>query len=199
MFEIFEKQTHMNEPTTKERILSATTDLLHQKAMSDISIREIAAIAAVNIASINYYFSSKERLFSEALESITIHGHDEWVRANIDLENCRKDDLLKYVMFLHQSTVEHNTYARTRVLNLLASDELNVTNLKFFDTLYAIVKRLNARAPDRQLKIKVGLIFGSLSTLACSTREINAFLDTTMEDKAKLTQYVKSILKTLFP
>jgi hypothetical protein len=102
-------------------------------------------------------------------------------------------------MFLHQSTVEHNTYARTRVLNLLASAELNVTNLKIFDTLYVIVKKLNAGVPDKQLKIKVSLIFGSLSSLACSTREINAFLGTTMEDEAKLTQYVKGILQTLFP
>ena len=189
----------MNESTTRGRILSATMELLHRRAMPDISIREIASLADVNIASINYHFNSKETLFSEALERITILGHDEWVRCNIDLEKCKKDDLLKYVMFLHQSTVEHNTYARTRVLNLLASAELNVTNLKIFDTLYVIVKKLNAGVPDKQLKIKVSLIFGSLSSLACSTREINAFLGTTMEDEAKLTQYVKGILQTLFP
>lgn len=189
----------MREPATKDKILSVTIDLLHLKSMSDISIREIAALAEVNIASINYYFSSKESLFSEALERITIGGHDEWVRDNIDLVNCHKNDLLKYVMFLHQSTVEHSTYAKTRVLNLLARQELNITNLKIFDTLYAIVKRLNTRTSDKQLKIRVSLIFGSLSTLACSTREINAFLGTTMEEEAKLRQYVNSLLKTLFP
>jgi AcrR family transcriptional regulator len=85
----------MNESTTRGRILSATMELLHRRAMPDISIREIASLADVNIASINYHFNSKETLFSEALERITILGHDEWVRCNIDLEKCKKDHLLK--------------------------------------------------------------------------------------------------------
>jgi AcrR family transcriptional regulator len=189
----------MNEGNSKERVLSATIGLLQKKAMDEITIREIAVLAGVNVASINYYFGSKEILFTEALEKITIQGHDEWVKDNIDLGHCKKNDLLNYVTFLYSSSVQHKSFAKTRILNLLYSEDINRTNMKIYETLYAIVKGLKMQGTEAQLKVKVSLIFSSIANLACSTKEINAFMGASMEDETKLTQYVKSLLRILFP
>lgn len=57
------------EEKTKDSIIQATYELLKHKDMNSISIREIAAKANVNVATISYYFGGKAQLFSYLMES----------------------------------------------------------------------------------------------------------------------------------
>lgn len=51
------------EPTnTKDRILDAAERLFAERGFADTSLRRITAAAGANIASVNYYFQSKEAL-----------------------------------------------------------------------------------------------------------------------------------------
>lgn len=52
----------------KENILQVALGLFGQKGYEGTSVREIARAASVNLAMINYYFGSKERLFEEVVE-----------------------------------------------------------------------------------------------------------------------------------
>lgn len=56
------------EEKTKESIIEATFELLKHKDMNSISIREIAAQANVNVATISYYFGGKTQLFSYLMD-----------------------------------------------------------------------------------------------------------------------------------
>lgn len=51
--------------TKKELILDSALQLVASKNSFNITIREIAALANVNVAAINYYFKSKAQLFTE--------------------------------------------------------------------------------------------------------------------------------------
>ncbi|MBG08260.1 MAG: hypothetical protein CME68_05845 [Halobacteriovoraceae bacterium] len=53
---------------TKEKILTVTEALILNDGIEKVSIRSIAKQASVNIASINYYFSSKRDLLAEILK-----------------------------------------------------------------------------------------------------------------------------------
>ena len=57
---------------TKEKILKAARELFALKGLKGASVREIASLAEVNIASLNYHFSSKEKLFLQVIEEIYI-------------------------------------------------------------------------------------------------------------------------------
>ncbi|HHY78235.1 MAG TPA: TetR/AcrR family transcriptional regulator, partial [Clostridiales bacterium] len=48
---------------TKSRILQYAIDMVGSKG--DVTIRELTETAGVNVASINYYFGSKENLLKE--------------------------------------------------------------------------------------------------------------------------------------
>ena len=48
---------------TKEKIISAARSLFEQKGYDNTSVRDIATMADVNVALINYHFQSKENLF----------------------------------------------------------------------------------------------------------------------------------------
>ena len=53
---------------TKRRILDAAESLMGDKGFTSTSMRDIAAAAKVNLASINYHFGSKEALLASVLE-----------------------------------------------------------------------------------------------------------------------------------
>jgi AcrR family transcriptional regulator len=57
-----------NTPDARERIMNTVVGLLmEQKDMSKVTNRDIAALAGVNSALINYYYQSKENLLNQAV------------------------------------------------------------------------------------------------------------------------------------
>lgn len=54
--------------TTKGYILNATLELIKTEGVENVTLRKIAALADVNLALINYYFGSKDKLVNEALK-----------------------------------------------------------------------------------------------------------------------------------
>jgi TetR/AcrR family transcriptional regulator, regulator of cefoperazone and chloramphenicol sensitivity len=70
------------ENSTQEAILLATIDCINENGLENLTTRMIAEKAKANIASINYYFRTKEVLVNQALE-ITIKHMLEDVMATI--------------------------------------------------------------------------------------------------------------------
>jgi AcrR family transcriptional regulator len=56
---------HDEEDGTRDRILRTAERLFAERGFSGVSVRELAAAAQVNIASIGYHFNNKEGLLSE--------------------------------------------------------------------------------------------------------------------------------------
>lgn len=56
---------------TKERILEAAGKIFAAKGYRDATHAEICRSAGTNVASINYYFGSKEKLYREVFEHLT--------------------------------------------------------------------------------------------------------------------------------
>lgn len=52
----------------KEHIINTAVELFAEKGFEGTSIRELAAKAEVNVAMVNYYFGSKEKLFEAMVE-----------------------------------------------------------------------------------------------------------------------------------
>ncbi|AIQ23996.1 MULTISPECIES: TetR/AcrR family transcriptional regulator [unclassified Paenibacillus] len=55
---------------TKEKIMRATLELTKQEGFERITIKKIAEASNTNVALVNYYFGSKENLFSESIKLI---------------------------------------------------------------------------------------------------------------------------------
>ena len=55
--------------TTEEKIVAAAYKLFTQKGYAATKTRDIAVEAGINVALLNYYFRSKEKLFDIILES----------------------------------------------------------------------------------------------------------------------------------
>ncbi len=53
--------------TTKDRLLDAAESLFAEKDFQDVSIRELAAAAEVNVAAVNYHYQGKDNLIREVV------------------------------------------------------------------------------------------------------------------------------------
>lgn len=60
---------------TPEKILGAAKELFEEKGFEPTSVREIATLAGVNVALINYHFGSKEQLLAKLVQATTEQTH----------------------------------------------------------------------------------------------------------------------------
>ena len=57
-----EKQMNEQEQSTEEKILEAASEVFTEKGFAGTRTRDIAEKAGINLALLNYYFRSKEKL-----------------------------------------------------------------------------------------------------------------------------------------
>lgn len=109
--------------TKKELILDAALQLIAQKNSFDITIREIAALANVNVAAINYYFKSKAQLFSE----MDKHFMENFKDAFVPLDDKGQDDEERLVSFIKKAIGYASHYPGILVF---IRDKINNPNLE---------------------------------------------------------------------
>ena len=64
-----EKQMNEQEQTTEEKILEAASEVFTEKGFAGTRTRDIAEKAGINLALLNYYFRSKEKLFEQVMKA----------------------------------------------------------------------------------------------------------------------------------
>lgn len=63
-----------------DRIVAATIDVIERLGLEGATTRTIAAAAGVNLASVNYYFRSKDKLIETVLEKTMGHAAGDWAQ-----------------------------------------------------------------------------------------------------------------------
>jgi AcrR family transcriptional regulator len=84
--------------STSQRILEAAITCIEKDGLENLTTRRIAEEAGTNIASINYYFRTKDRLVAEALSMTLQHMLDD-IYTLIEKPSQRFMDALEEVFF----------------------------------------------------------------------------------------------------
>ncbi|WNS45478.1 TetR/AcrR family transcriptional regulator [Paenibacillus sp. MMS20-IR301] len=63
-----DNKAESSDKDTKQSILNATVDLIREGGFHCITLRSIAARAETNLALVNYYYGSKDKLFGDAVK-----------------------------------------------------------------------------------------------------------------------------------
>jgi AcrR family transcriptional regulator len=71
--------------STQDRLLDAAESLFAARGFEDVSIRDLAAAAAVNVAAVNYHFQGKENLFHEVVQRRFVAQRDRTLASLDDL------------------------------------------------------------------------------------------------------------------
>jgi AcrR family transcriptional regulator len=106
-------QTHempavnMEEMSVRERIIAATLGLIEKEGVHGLTTRTIAREANVNIAAINYYFSSKQKLIEETLQAALNHMFSDTDEFFAQMGNSGEGILRNMMMYMLQGAVRY--------------------------------------------------------------------------------------------
>jgi AcrR family transcriptional regulator len=63
---------------TRDRLLASARVVFAERGVKEATVRDICARAGANVAAVNYYFGSKEKLFMAVLEDYMQAAHDRF-------------------------------------------------------------------------------------------------------------------------
>src|ERR1035437_8679176 len=96
------KRKPKTDGTTEEKIIVAARRLFTTKGYSAVKTRDIAREAGINLALLNYYFRSKEKLF----ELITKENFHYFMQVISEIVNDKKTSLWQKIEMLVANYIE---------------------------------------------------------------------------------------------
>ena len=140
------------EPNTQEALLQATIDCINEFGIEHLTTRMIAEKAGANIASINYYFRSKEQLVNQALEITIKHMLEDVLDAikNPDLPfQKRLNDVFYYLIEGASSNIGISNAHLYRLV--VEKDYQSVSAQSFLAAFESILDRAKEEFPEQDL------------------------------------------------
>jgi AcrR family transcriptional regulator len=128
----------------REHIITKAIELFAEKGFEGSSIRDLATIAEVNIAMVNYYFGSKEKLYEAVIEKRVLYMRDfiDNVVSNTSLSLIDQLDLIidgfvirflsdpLYHRVLQQELlVSKRVHMHERIIELIIKNAKDVINI----------------------------------------------------------------------
>lgn len=145
-------------PDTRSRIMKAAVETIGREGNLNVTIREIAEKAGVNIAAINYYFNSKENLIEE-VERVTVEQTQLIYNRLLDESRSPRERLLTWADELMNYLIDYPGIIYmigTRVLqsenkSTGLSDYLSISDTR----LNPVVEELTGVSGEKLLPFKV--------------------------------------------
>jgi AcrR family transcriptional regulator len=136
---------------TRERILAIACEVFAKRGFRNTTVRDICQQAGVNVASVNYYFSSKEKLYEEVCKyACGISSQDGDQRFKLDFSGNPEEQLKSFVRALLTNVLgkeppswRHMIMSRemvepTNALSIIIKEMIKPR----FQQLYSIVREL---------------------------------------------------------
>lgn len=174
---------------SRVRVLEAALELFGSKGFADTSVRELAARAGVNLATMNYYFGSKENLRIEALRygfsptSISAHKmHALLMVARSDGTTEAAEEALRAYVHLFVKEVVGPEYKHWGMFlreRMSPGPAFEMVMREYFEPLGAalagILRLLLPDAPPERIQLCISSIIGQCVHIRMSAPTIKFF------------------------
>jgi AcrR family transcriptional regulator len=168
----------------KIHIINHAVELFAEKGFEGTSIRDLAARAGVNVAMVNYYFGSKEKLFESMVEERASYtrGLLDEIANNTDISDIEKMDRIidsyigklfdnrKFHRVLHQEMMlSQRDTLQQAIVDILYPNSLIIKNV-----IEAGIKKGAFRKVDAPMVIAT--VIGTINQVLLSKRMCNKLL-----------------------
>jgi AcrR family transcriptional regulator len=149
----------MNDDSTRDRIILAAGPIFAQKGFKNTTVREICDAANVNVASINYYFSDKQGLYTETVIQAREMRAQQFPHRELDENQPPEEKLKNIVVTLLNRMMAMQTepwQVRLIMREILQPTEASKKLVKayfrpFFESLLSVIDELvGVRLPDHE-------------------------------------------------
>lgn len=159
---------------TKNKILNTASAVFAEKGFRGATVREICNRAGVNLASVNYYFSSKSFLYEKVFEYLFTKTDVQAsvdINLNIDTESDWHREIKSFLYRMMRRFTSGDKYERY-LQSLFAWEEINPS--KHFSGIYA--KILSPRLNDIKKLFSYGNIKSETELNICVLSIVSIFL-----------------------
>jgi len=193
----------------REQIMLTALHLFAEKGFEGTSIRDIAEKASVNVAMVNYYFGSKEKLFENIVEhkSTTTRGILDEILHNKNLSQIQKIEAVidSYI----EKLFTHRTFHRLIQQELILNQRENLQDsivCNFLPNTLIIKKIIETGIKKGEFKkidveLTIATLFGTIHQILNSRKFCNNLMnkpdDYVPYDDIKFKKRVSAYLKQL--
>ncbi len=183
--------------TTRDKIIIATIDSIEDNGIQDVTIRKIAQKAHVNVAAVNYHFSSKKNLLEEALKTTLDNLFIDWE------EMLNKDDfeIRECLTFmLHELLSGAHRFPNITKAHIYDGFIYNDFENEFFKRFSAfldlLISKIQYKNPgkSRQLKMVVIQLFSASLLPGLLPGLFEAFPQHDLSDSKNQNEYITFLI-----
>ena len=187
----------------KQKIIDVTSRILRNEGFKKATIRRIAKECNTNIASVNYYFGSKEELIGAALEKMIFNF--EAIVSYLDKTDLPvKERLRKYILGYFKLANQHPALFRS-ISNPSSNDAkdtyfiyLNLLHDQSWDKFLRNVGELSKINSQPDLEMKCVQIFSAMEyPIIVEINRKNSFLSKYIKNDEQLEKYVEILLQSI--
>jgi AcrR family transcriptional regulator len=186
---------------TRDRILSATLKIIGEEGVQNVTVRKIANLAKVNVASVNYYFGSKDSVINEALKYLT----SKLMYAFKHLDNKKlapKDRLRNFLRSYSDISLEYPDVFKNLINHSIYNCDLPPEYSRFiqqegFKKLKDTLRELGNTECDIYLLMKIFQMFSGLAFPTILGDHVKKFSGIDYKDEKTRYEYVELLLKSL--
>lgn len=148
----------LEELPTRQRIIHVTIQLIAREGMHGLTTRSIAEAANVNIAAINYYFGTKEKLIEESLQTALSHMFSDTADLFRSIDH---DQALRNIMlYLLEGSVHYPGLIKAMLHKPINSNDYNTPAMQqiiqFFREIISNMEQSDGMEKDSmKMKMKV--------------------------------------------
>ena len=187
----------------KQKIINVTSRILRNEGFKKATIRRIAKECNTNIASVNYYFGSKEELIGAALEKMIFNF--EAIVSYLDKTDLPvKERLRKYILGYFKLAHQHPALFRS-ISNPSSNDAkdtyfiyLNLLHDQSWDKFLRNVGELSKINSQPDLEMKCMQVFSAMEyPIIVEINRKNSFLSKYIKNDEQLEKYVEILLQSI--
>ncbi|MEX1376682.1 MAG: helix-turn-helix domain-containing protein [Eubacteriales bacterium] len=181
--------------------MDRTLYLIGKKGATDVSVREIAKEAGVNVAAINYHFRTKEMMLKE-MENLFIDNYNQVYDVLDDKKLGAEEKIEKLLNEIIEYTIHYPGI--TILLNKKMADKKSEMG-RYVDKsikekskkIKALIKQITGNQDDEVAAFNEVVLLSSIVYPASDSQSISFYNDLNLSDKTSREKYVKHIIKIM--
>jgi AcrR family transcriptional regulator len=195
-----EEAVSPEEASAKERILKTAIQLLFKTPPENLTTREIAKEAGVNVAAIHYYFQTKENLIAEAYAAATDIGfhHAMAVFGRKDLSP--RDRATQFLKGYAIGIVEYPNISRAGFSGMLFAEKASERFSKYLGQMFEALREAFREMGEEDRKARAGKALAALSSIILPFLFMGAFRGISGIDygnRAERDRYIELLVNEL--
>ena len=187
--------------TTRDKILKATLNIIGNEGFQNVTIRKIASMAKVNIASINYHFGSKDNIINEALKFMNDKLIDSFKYLN-DSEAPLETRLRNFLRSYADTALEYPDVFRNFISQCMNKPTITFEYIEFLkkeglEKLKNTLQENKCTEDDDVLFMKIFQMISGLDFPILLGSQMKSFSNFDYKDKETRYKYIELLLESV--